>query len=519
MRIGQYEVLGELGAGNMGVVFKAANATNGRIVAIKMIGSVRDVRSTVYQGNRRAYRPALDSTRRMLLVREAREASRLHHPNIVEILDYGHHRGLLYVVMEYLEGYALNRLVSHRETIPLADRLEIVAQLCDALAFAHRNGVIHRDVKPANTFVLTTGHVKVVDFGLVARLNELSLQKKSLSGTPSYMAPETIRGEDIDARSDIWAAGVTLYELLLGKLPFGGQNPTSLFLNIINIPAPSVPPSVPHFEELNRLLELAMAKEPRNRYAAAEDFATGLRRLRALVEPNFTEASSLTRNPVIRSLQTGDNYEGLSVDIGMAELFGKVLIGRGNNAAIGPISWDVNPFLLLEFLAVASLFVLTVASLYHLPLILALIPFSFHPLVLFSRKIAAHYGGIPRCRLCQQRMSMRSKWTRYAQTDMEILSGYADCTAALKENLWQDAAKLLCVYGKESDDVTYSKSIVSLPLRYHLKFFACERCSSQAARLTTDDRVGSSWVSRTAYVEASRSQRETILNKTPVARE
>jgi serine/threonine protein kinase len=278
VRIGKYDVLYELGAGGMGVVFKAFDSHAGRTVAIKMIGGRGDIVASLRPARRGARPPGLDPDRRIALVREAREVSKLHHPNIIEVLDYGQHYGLLYIVMEYLEGRSLDRIIASRAAIPLGAKLSIIIQLCDALAYAHSQGLIHRDVKPPNTFVLTDGRVKVLDFGLAARSPALPALR-GVVGTPHYMAPELFCGARYDARVDIWAAGVTLYQLLTGTLPFAGSYGASLLQSIMNNPVAPLDLSIPHFSELNTILGRALAKNPGQRYASADAFSLDLRGL------------------------------------------------------------------------------------------------------------------------------------------------------------------------------------------------------------------------------------------------
>src|SRR5262249_2688623 len=153
----------------------------------------------------------------MMFVREARVAMDLNHPNIIRIFDYGQHLGLLYIVMEYLQGRPLNKVIPIHVAVPLRTKLGLIRQVCYALEYAHKHGVMHRDVKPANAFVLQDKTLKVLDFGLAANLNRPLLGDHAFAGTPDYMAPEVvIRNTRYDSRVDIWATGIMLYQLLTG---------------------------------------------------------------------------------------------------------------------------------------------------------------------------------------------------------------------------------------------------------------------------------------------------------------
>ncbi len=204
MNIGLYGVMGEVGRGGMGVVYKATDSSTGRVVAIKMI---KGMAASNQQG-------------RMSLVREARPSSGQskspkHHK---DTHDIGQHKGWLYIVMEYLHGEPLDRVIRSRSALPVGQKLRILIQLCDALDHAHCNGVIHRDVKPANLFIAQDGTVKVLDFGLAVQSNVSGPGR--FAGTIQYMSPQQIGNGELDRRSDVWSAGVTMYELLSGQLPF-----------------------------------------------------------------------------------------------------------------------------------------------------------------------------------------------------------------------------------------------------------------------------------------------------------
>jgi predicted Ser/Thr protein kinase len=262
-KIGKYDVLDVLGRGGMGVVYRARDARLDRTVAIKML-------TEGFSGNSE------------MLQRFYREASRtgaLRHNNIVIVFDAGDQDGEPYIVMEYVEGEPLDKAIK-RERVHLQLALSIVEQVCAALAYAHRNGVIHRDIKPANVILRADGSVKLLDFGIARddkRVDTSLTSTGSLVGTPPYMAPERYRGLPIDGRSDIFSAGVLLYVLLTGKLPFDAEYP-ALIEQILRFEPP--PPSQLVADcppPLDAIVARALAKSPADRYADADDMAIDLR--------------------------------------------------------------------------------------------------------------------------------------------------------------------------------------------------------------------------------------------------
>ncbi len=209
--------------------------------------------------------------------REARAAARLQHPNIVTIYELGETDGTLYIAMELLEGLDLAEAMSPPDRLPLAQKLRIVVDMCRGLDYAHKRGVFHRDVKPANVRILKDGAVKIVDFG-IARFEDSTLTKTGMVlGTPSYMAPEVLRGGRVDHRADMWAVGVVLYELLRGLRPFDAPTIAALVYKIVHEPAPpldtttlGVPASVA------AIVDQALAKDPADRYRDMAEMADAL---------------------------------------------------------------------------------------------------------------------------------------------------------------------------------------------------------------------------------------------------
>ena len=204
-QIGRYEILQEIGRGAMGVVFMGRDPSIGRVVAVK----------TITAGL--AENPALLER----FYREAQAAGGLQHPNIVTIYELAQSGGAPFIAMEYLEGESLEKLIARKPALPLTTKVGYTCQTCRALDYAHRRGVIHRDVKPANIVVTRDGVVKVVDFGIARLADTSKTQTGTFLGTLAYMSPERLRGQNAGARCDIWALGVVLYELT----PISGPSP------------------------------------------------------------------------------------------------------------------------------------------------------------------------------------------------------------------------------------------------------------------------------------------------------
>jgi serine/threonine protein kinase len=254
-QIGRYEILQEIGRGAMGVVFKGRDPLIGRAVAVKTITS--------------GVAQSADLLERFY--REARAAGGLQHPNIVTIYELAESGGAPFIAMEYLEGESLEKIIARKPPLPLATKLGYIVQTCRALDYAHRRGVIHRDVKPANIVVTRDGMVKVVDFG-IARLGHTSnTQTGMLLGTLAYMSPEQVRGQHADARCDIWAMGVVLYELITYQRPFTGENHAALLLSILQNEPPPIRQVVPECPvALERVISKCLRKDDKERYPSME---------------------------------------------------------------------------------------------------------------------------------------------------------------------------------------------------------------------------------------------------------
>ncbi|MGA9069201.1 MAG: protein kinase [Terracidiphilus sp.] len=290
--IGKYEIIDVLGRGGMGVVYRGIDKQIGREVAIK----------TLTQGF------SGDENMLARFYEEGRRTGRLNHPNIVIVYDLGDDNGTPYIVMERVAGQPLDKLIrpGADPELSMADRLGVLKETCEALGYAHRNNVIHRDVKPANIFVQPDGTAKLLDFG-IARLEKREgdqglTRTGHLIGTVPYMSPERLRNEPIDGRSDIFAAGVVLFQLVTGQLPFSGAD-NVLMSKILNEPAPrldSIRSGLPPSLEL--IVDRALAKNLDDRYPTAEEMAADLASV--IVEFHQEEVQELL--PEARRLMEAD---------------------------------------------------------------------------------------------------------------------------------------------------------------------------------------------------------------------
>ncbi len=264
-RLGKFEIVRSLGQGAMGEVFLARDPAIGREVAVKTILTS----TTAGEGAKDRF------------AREAKAAGTLNHPGIVTIHEFGEDQGVLYLAMEFVQGEDLQDLLSDPR-MPKAELLEILAQVSEALAYAHRRGVLHRDVKPSNVRVSRESgklQAKLMDFG-IARISESTLTSAGLlMGTVAYMAPEYVKTGKADPRGDLFAVGVMLYEGLSGQLPFAGDTTATVLYRLVHEEPKPLPPSalLGASPALRGVLERALAKEPELRHADGDALAAALR--------------------------------------------------------------------------------------------------------------------------------------------------------------------------------------------------------------------------------------------------
>jgi len=267
-KIGKYEVIGSLGQGGMGIVYKALDPDIKREVAIKVIRF--DLISEESKGE--------EVKRRF--IKEAQAVGKLLHPNIITIYDVGKEKDLTYIVMQYVDGKSLQRMIDSGKKFSLSEITQLMNQVCSALEYAHQSGIIHRDIKPANILIDKSGTPYIVDFGVARFMASTLTQSGTVIGTPSYMAPEQIMGKSVDKRADIFSLGVILYELISGRSPFEADSITTVIYKIINEePAPlnRVKTALP--AEFEHIIYKALAKDPNARYQSCEELTKDLRDL------------------------------------------------------------------------------------------------------------------------------------------------------------------------------------------------------------------------------------------------
>jgi serine/threonine protein kinase/tetratricopeptide (TPR) repeat protein len=270
LKLGRYEVVRELGKGAMGVVYLAKDPLIGRLVALKTI--------------RVAMHADDDETKefQQRFIREAQAAGILNHPSIVTVHDIGNddESGTSFIAMEYVEGQNLKEVLSQGRALSFDQIGDIIAQVAEALDFAHAKGIVHRDVKPANIILVDGTRAKITDFGIakIASTQANLTTTGQFLGTPNYMAPEQIKGTPVDGRTDIFSLGICLFECLTRRKPFGGDSLTSISYKIVHEPFPplqEINPQIPDgFEEV---VANALAKDPTKRYQRARDMANALR--------------------------------------------------------------------------------------------------------------------------------------------------------------------------------------------------------------------------------------------------
>ena len=261
----RYEILGRIGSGGMSVVYKAKCHTLDRLVAIKVLKEEF----------------ASDENFVSKFKMEAQAAARLSHPNIVNVYDVVDEGDLHYIVMELIEGITLKQYMEKRGQLNWREALHFITQIMKALSHAHSRGIIHRDIKPQNIMVLRDGSVKVADFGIACLANSANTLTQEALGSVHYMSPEQARGDRTDARSDIYSAGVVLYEMLTGRLPFEGDNAVSVaiqHLSSVPLSPREINPDVP--EALELICMKAMASDLEKRYASADEMLADLEEFR-----------------------------------------------------------------------------------------------------------------------------------------------------------------------------------------------------------------------------------------------
>jgi serine/threonine protein kinase/beta-lactam-binding protein with PASTA domain len=299
---GRYRILRKLGSGGMANVYLAEDEELGRRVAIKILNE----------------RYAGDDLFIERFRREAKSAAGLSHPNIVSIYDRGEAEGTYYIAMEVIEGRSLKELIMTHGALPIDTAIGYAKQLLEALRFAHRHGIIHRDIKPHNVLVSADQQVKaneprlkVTDFGIARHGASQMTEAGSIMGTAQYLSPEQARGAPVTAASDLYSAGVVLYEMLTGKVPFTGDSAIEIAMKHVNeLPKPpsSLRPEIP--PELDQIVLRALAKDPEDRYQTAEEFIEDLERVEAGLPISRSTATAATA--ILAGAAVGESTELLS---------------------------------------------------------------------------------------------------------------------------------------------------------------------------------------------------------------
>jgi formylglycine-generating enzyme required for sulfatase activity len=290
LKIGRYEIKGRIGGGGMGALFLArdTNPTTERLVAIKLLKADLD-----------------SGDLRQRFAREAQSLATLNHPNIVTIYDSGEYEGSPFIVMEYVRGENLAEKIKRRAPISLSAKLRLMEELCAGLGHAHEAGIIHRDIKPANLMVDLHGHLKILDFG-IARVVENSFTRAGVQltrlnvqiGTPGYMSPEQIEGEELDLRSDLFAVGTVCYELITYRAAFPGTTTRQIENKVLSDPAPPLAQSVADVDpELETAVATALEKDVQRRYQDAATFERALARVRMRLPYDPSEPLRNTPTP------------------------------------------------------------------------------------------------------------------------------------------------------------------------------------------------------------------------------
>jgi serine/threonine protein kinase len=307
-QLGDYLLEEELGAGSMGIVYRARHVVQGKIYAVKVLLEAL----------------AFDESFITRFVREARIVANLHHPNIISVYEAGRQGSLIFFVMEYFSGVTAGHLLRERERLPSGLVMEIAAQAADALAYAHVEGrLVHRDIKPENLLVDRWCRVKVLDFGLARIQGAKSITMAgTVVGSLYYVAPEQLLGYELDGRSDVYALGISMYEMLTGVRPYHGQTLTEMsdaILGAVAVPPRRIEPSVPR--ELEQLVARAMARDLNQRYRNASELYADLRALQAhlpegptarIAVPDFAASGHALTSPPATPFQ-GQGRETLRI--------------------------------------------------------------------------------------------------------------------------------------------------------------------------------------------------------------
>ena len=328
-KLGKYEIRRELGRGAMGIVYEGYDPLIKRSVALKTI---------------RADQLAGENAETVVarFRREAQAAGRLSHPNIVSIYDFGEEEGVWYIAMEFVKGRELKDYFQANERFTTADMVRIMTKLLDALDYSHRQGVVHRDIKPANIILLPDGSVKVADFGIAHIETSNMTQVGTTLGTPAYMSPEQIMGLPVDGRSDLFSAGVILYQFLTGERPFSGTSTTTMRKVLEENPLPPSRFNVQAPPAMDAVVRKALAKRPDERYQSASEFAAALNAAAhgaaAPPEPSIMAAASEATVLATRAAPASDAATVIAAAAAVAAAAPKPPAPKSQTAAIAIVA-------------------------------------------------------------------------------------------------------------------------------------------------------------------------------------
>lgn len=316
-KIGRYEIIEKLGEGAMGVVYKGRDTAISRIVAIKSI-KLQEAASTPNEN------ASVDR-----FCQEARIAGQLTHPNITTIYDVGEYEGTHFIVMEYIDGIPLTDVIIEKKSLSFKEKINIVILMARALSYAHQRGVVHRDIKPANIMLLDDLQIKIMDFGIAKLASKDALLKTQpglILGTPSYMSPEQLSGEELDRQTDIFSIGVLSYELLTGKRPFQGENLAALIKNIVYEnpqPLSKFCSQIPG--EAEKIIMKSLEKSKEQRYQTASEYADDLElflnKAEMVSTKNIPAARGYDKKKLIQSLKKNYTFFSDFTDAELQHIF------------------------------------------------------------------------------------------------------------------------------------------------------------------------------------------------------
>ncbi|HEX6163092.1 MAG TPA: serine/threonine-protein kinase [Vicinamibacterales bacterium] len=345
-KIGRYQILERVGKGGMGVLYRGHDPVLDREVAVKVM--LADFSEDTEQMRPRFYR-------------EAKSAAKLQHRNIVTVFEFAEENNQPHIVMEFLRGTPLSARMEEKPPLTLDDKLDIVTQLCSGLGYAHKEGIVHRDVKPANVFVLQDGTVKLLDFGIAKLATSTLTRQGDVVGSAPYMSPEQIAGaQDLDGRSDVWSTGVLLYELLTGRKPFDGDGLTTVIAGILREQPPSIEKYVPGLpKQLLDCVSKALEKDRDRRYQTAEELGRELqliRRTHQLNAPPPMDATRFASTNVLKALH--DDRQKEDGTLGNRTLQQPPIVAQPA-AASGSKTWMIAAGIAVAMIGVAGGYMLT----------------------------------------------------------------------------------------------------------------------------------------------------------------